>query len=149
MMSKAASSPLAGVHRFCSSSSAGFQPTDATQACAYDHDVKVSGLRLRLERERVTQPASQICGGLVLGCIETKFCKKICASQHLSILQDLHTFAPLQTQHLAKNQVQKPAIFVNFKVKSFSIFSNVAKSAFFAIKLKISARYSCRSQQIC
>ena len=85
VMSKAASSPLAGVHWFCSSSSAGFQPTDATQACAYDHDVKVSGLFFENAFfENAFFENFETFGGLVLGCIKTKFCKKICVRQHFS-----------------------------------------------------------------
>ena len=41
----------------------------------------------------------QIFGGLVLGCIKTKFCKKICVRQHFSSstrFAYFSTFAPLQ-----------------------------------------------------
>ena len=48
--------------------------------------------------------SAYIFGGLVLGCIKTKFCKKICIFQ---ALQDLHPFAPLQTQNFSKKSVWK------------------------------------------
>ena len=47
----------------------------------------------------------QIFGGLVLGCIKTKFCKNICVRQHFQALQDLHPFAPLQSQSFSKKSV--------------------------------------------
>ena len=51
----------------------------------------------------------QIFGGLVLGCIKTKFCKKIISKYSFDsifqALQDLHTFAPLQSQNFRKKSV--------------------------------------------
>ena len=41
----------------------------------------------------------QIFSGLFLGCIKTKFCKQICVWQHFQALQDLQTFAPLQSRN--------------------------------------------------
>ena len=65
----------------------------------------------------------QIFGGLVLGCIKTKFCKKITKYAFDSIfqaLQDLHPFAPLQSQNFAKNRFEKSEI----SVKIQQIFAN-------------------------
>ena len=42
-------------------------------------------------------------GGLVLGCIKTKFCKKI--DSIFQALQDLRPFAPLQSQNFRKKSV--------------------------------------------
>ena len=58
----------------------------------------------------------QIFGGLVLGCIKTKFCKKICVRQHFQALQDLHTFASLQSQNFSKkNHFEKSTTFVKIQ----------------------------------
>ena len=51
---------------------------------------------------------SSICkifGGLVLGCIETKFFKKCAFDRIFHALQDLHIFAPLQSQFFRKKSV--------------------------------------------
>ena len=42
-------------------------------------------------------------GGLVLGCIEAKFCKYIFVLQHFQALQVLPALAPLQTQNLSRS----------------------------------------------
>ena len=47
----------------------------------------------------------QIFGGLVLGCIKTKFCKKYAFDSICQALQDLHTFAPVQSQNFSKKSV--------------------------------------------
>ena len=47
----------------------------------------------------------QIFGGLVLGCIKTKFARKYAFDSFLQALQDLHTFAPLQSQNFSKKSV--------------------------------------------
>ena len=52
----------------------------------------------------------QIFGGLVLGCIKTKICKKICVRQHFSSSTRLYPFAPLQPQIFRKNLAK------NFKI---------------------------------
>ena len=71
-------------------------------------------------------------GGFVLGCIKTEILQvnmrlttffikteilqvnntKYAFDNIFQGLQDVHTFAPLQTQHLAKNRFLKSAIFV-------------------------------------
>ena len=45
-------------------------------------------------------------------------------------LQDVHTFAPLQSQNFRKNQFEKSAIFV--EIENSANFANVAKSVKFA-----------------
>ena len=47
----------------------------------------------------------QFFGGLVLGCIKTKVCKKYAFDSIFQALQDLHTFAPLQSQKFSKKSV--------------------------------------------
>ena len=60
----------------------------------------------------------QIFGGLVLGCIKTKFCKKICVWQHFS---SSTRFASICTAAISKfsqkNRFEKTAIFVKFQQK--------------------------------
>ena len=51
-------------------------------------------------------------------------------------LQDLHTFAPLQSQNFSKHRFEKSAIFVKFQ----QIIANVAKFAKFCHISKIAAR---------
>ena len=47
----------------------------------------------------------QFFGGLVLGCIKTKFARKYAFDCIFQALQDLHTFAPLQSQIFRKKSV--------------------------------------------
>ena len=42
------------------------------------------GLGVRVSKIGIISKFLQIFGGLVLGCIKTKFCKKICVRQHFS-----------------------------------------------------------------
>ena len=53
----------------------------------------------------------QIFGGLILGRIKTKFCKiiisKYAFDSIFQALQDLHPFAPLQSQHFSKKSVRR------------------------------------------
>ena len=44
-------------------------------------------------------------GGLVLGCIKTKICKKYAIDSIFQALQDVHTFAPLRSQNFSKKSV--------------------------------------------
>ena len=46
-------------------------------------------------------------GGLVLGCIKTKFARKYAFDSIFQALQDVHTFAPLQSQNFSKKSVLK------------------------------------------
>merc|ERR1712072_1298271 len=62
---------------------------------------------------------SQIFGGLVLGCIKTKFCKKICVRQHFSSSTRFASFCTAAiSKFLAKNRFEKTAIFVKFQQKN-------------------------------
>ena len=47
----------------------------------------------------------QIFGGLVLGCIKTKFCKKVCVRQHFSSSTRCASFCTAATQHFRKKSV--------------------------------------------
>ena len=47
----------------------------------------------------------KIFGGLVLGCIKTKFAIKYAFDSIFQALQDVHTFAPLPTRNLSKRSV--------------------------------------------
>ena len=47
----------------------------------------------------------QIFGGLVLGCIKTNFARKYAFDSIFQALQDLHPFAPLQSQNFHKKSV--------------------------------------------
>ena len=69
----------------------------------------------------------QIFGGLVLGCIKTKFCKKYAFDNIFQALQDLHPFAPLQCQNFRKKSVWKIAHFAIF----LNIFANFGKFYYF------------------
>merc|ERR1712078_491224 len=61
----------------------------------------------------------QIFGGLVLGCIKTKFCKKICVRQHFSSSTRFASFCTAAiSESLAKNRFEKTAIFVKFQQKN-------------------------------
>ena len=67
------------------------------------------GLGSSVYREALAGKSSkilQLFGGLVLGCIKTKVCKRIYAFDSIiQALQDVHTFAPFQTQHFSKKSV--------------------------------------------
>ena len=70
----------------------------------------------------------QIFGGLVLGCIKTKFCKKICVRQHFSSSTRFASFCTAAISKFSqKNRFEKTAIFVKFQQK----IANVAKFANF------------------
>ena len=47
----------------------------------------------------------------LLGCIKTRFCKKIYVCQHLSSLQDVHTSTPAERQHFRKVSMLKSSYF--------------------------------------
>ena len=78
----------------------------------------------------------QIFGGLVLGCIKTKFCKKICVWQHFSSPTKFAYFCTAAISKFShKNRFEKTAaIFVKFQQK----IANVAKFAKFCQISKIS-----------
>ena len=60
----------------------------------------------------------QIFGGLVLGCIKTKFCKKICVRQHFSSSTRFASFCTAAISKFSqKNRFEKSAIFVKFQQK--------------------------------
>ena len=64
--------------------------------------------------------------GLALFCIEADFCNQILISSILRDLQDLHTFAPLQTQIIRKNSSNFFRIFaqISAKILIFQQFSS-------------------------
>ena len=58
----------------------------------------------------------QIFGGLVLGCIKTKFCKKICVRQHFFKLYKICILLHrCNLKIFAKHRFEKSAIFVKFQ----------------------------------
>merc|ERR1711965_1053621 len=61
----------------------------------------------------------QIFGGLVLGCIKTKFCKKVCVRQHFSNSTRFAFFCTAaiscNLKIFAKNRFEKTAIFVKIQ----------------------------------
>ena len=65
----------------------------------------------------------QIFGGLVLGCIKTKFCKKYAFDSIFQVLQDLHTSAPLQIQNFSKKlrKSGKTICFENQRLDSLEV----------------------------
>ena len=79
----------------------------------------------------------QIFGGLVLGCIKTKFCKKICVRQHFSSSTRFASFCTAAISKFSqKIGLKKQQFSWNFSNK----IANVAKFAKFCQISKISAR---------
>ena len=79
----------------------------------------------------------QIFGGLVLGCINTKFASKYAFDSIFQALQHLHTFESLRAQNFSKkNLFEKSAIFVKIQQKICKKF-NVAIFAKFSKFQKI------------
>ena len=77
------------------------------------------GLGVRVSKIWKISKILQIFGGLVLGCIETKFCKKICVRQHFSSTNRFASFLHrCNLKIFAKNRVEKSAIFVKFQQKN-------------------------------
>ena len=64
------------------------------------------GVRVTCSKNRKIGKFCKFLGGLVRGCIKTKFCKKINSKSAFDIifrdLQDVHTSAPLQSQNFSK-----------------------------------------------
>ena len=78
----------------------------------------------------------QIFGGLVLGCIKTKFCKKICVWQHFSSSTRFASFCTAAISKFSqKIGLKKQQFSWNFSKK----IANVAKFAKFCQISKISA----------
>ena len=78
----------------------------------------------------------QIFGGLVLGCIKTKFCKKICVRQHFSSSTRFAYFCTAAISKFSqKIGLKKQQFSWNFSKK----IANVAKFAKFCQISKISA----------
>ena len=78
----------------------------------------------------------QIFGGLVLGCIKTKFCKKICVWQHFS---SATRFAYFCTAAISKFSQKIGLKNQQFSWKFSKNFANVAKFAKFCQISRISA----------
>ena len=68
----------------------------------------------------------QFFGGLVLGCIKTKFWSNYAFDKFFQALQDLHSFAPLQTQHFSKTLVWKIS---TFREKTIKLLHMLQQSA--------------------
>ena len=84
----------------------------------------------------------QIFGGLVLGCIKTKFCKKICVRQHFS---SSTRFASFCTAAISKFSQKIGLKKQQFSWKFSKNFANVAKFPKYCQISKISAWKSGRS----
>ena len=83
----------------------------------------------------------QIFGGLVLGCIKTKFCKKICVWQHFSSSTRFAYFCTAAISQFSQKIDLKNQ---QFSWKFSKTFANVAKFASFCQNSKISVRQSGR-----
>ena len=75
-------------------------------------------------RTTAEQPSSiskflQIFGGLVLGCIKTNFCKKICVRQHSSSSTRFAFFCTAAISKFSQNRFEKSAIFVKIRQKIY------------------------------
>ena len=71
----------------------------------------------------------QIFGGLVLGCIKTKFCKKICVRQHFSSSTRFASFCTAAISKFSqKIGLKKTAIFVKFQKKKLQMSQNLQNS---------------------
>ena len=75
----------------------------------------------------------QIFGGLILGCIKTKFCKKICVRQHFS---SSTRFASFSTAAISKFSQKIGLKKQQFSGKFSKHFANVAKFAKFCLKFQ-------------
>ena len=74
----------------------------------------------------------QIFGGLVLGCIKTKFCKKTCVWQHFSSSTRFASFCTAAISKFCKKKlVWKTAIFVKFQQKIVQMSQNLQNFATF------------------
>ena len=67
----------------------------------------------------------QIFGGLVLGCIKTKFCKKICVRQHFSSSTRFASFCTAAISKFSQKIGLKNQQFVNFKQKKLQMSQNL------------------------
>ena len=69
-------------------------------------------------KARAGPKSLQIFSGLGLGCKSKRnFARKYAFESIFQALQDLHTFAPLQSQKLTKNRFEKSASFVKIQQK--------------------------------
>merc|ERR1719364_325634 len=84
----------------------------------------------------------QIFGGLVLGCIKTKFCKKICVRQHFSSSTRFASFCTaaiskfsqkigLKKQHFLQNFVK----FQKFQLDNLVDFEKMLPNAYLLAKI--------------
>ena len=70
--------------------------------------------------EKLAKIILQIFGGLVLGCIKTKFCKKICVWEHFSSSARFAYFCTAAISKISpKSRFEKSAIFVNIQQKFY------------------------------
>ena len=80
---------------------------------------RVQGLGLAQLAKFAKFKILQIFGGLVLGCIKTNFCKKICVRQHFSSSTRFASFCTAAISKFSqKNRFEKTAIFVKFQEKN-------------------------------
>ena len=78
---------------------------------------------------KLAQNLAKYCkcvGGLVLGCIKTKFQILQAFESIFQSLQDVHTFAPLQTQFHSKKAAKKISNFREIKKKILLDLQNFA-----------------------
>merc|ERR1711966_651202 len=81
-----------------------------------------SGCRNRAEIGLHFSKILQIFGGLVLGCIKTKFCKKICVRQHFSSSTRFASFCTAAISKISqKIGLKKTAIFVKIQQKKLQM----------------------------
>ena len=77
----------------------------------------------------------QIFGGLVLRCIKTKFCKKICVWQHFSSSTRFAYFCTAAISKFSqkmKNRFEKTVIFVKIRQKKLQMSQNLQNLQNFA-----------------
>ena len=72
----------------------------------------------------------QLFGGLVLVCIKTKFfASEFAFDSIFQSLQDVHTFALLQSQQFSKTRFEKYLIFVKFQQQiANNCFAKICKN---------------------
>merc|ERR1711977_781811 len=75
----------------------------------------------------------QIFGGLVLGCIKTKFCKKICVRQHFSSSTRFASFCTAAISKFSQN-LKNVAKFQKFQLENLLDFEKCCKTYIFLQK---------------
>ena len=96
------------------------------------------GLGVRVSKIGKISKILQIFGGLVLGCIKTNFCKKICVWQHFSRSTRFASFCTAAISKFSQKIGLKNQQF-SWKFSEIQIFANVANFAKFCQISKNSA----------